>query len=226
MERKRGRISRVKYWKTTLSILAALSASLALAEDFKTTKGKEYKNATISRVEPDGIVIRFSGGTVKIAFTELPKEVQERFHYDPVKAAEFNAASQAAVAQSNASAQTGAAQQEQKKAIERQSQALHLLIEEVVPNGVLADPMNGGYVDHSSVRASRSARVGGGGGVYAGGGGPVLEYSPSGKTIFVRGITGVAEGDQMSVQAYPDGTHTTDAGRTVQKWIFVRRLDK
>ena len=54
-------------------ILAALSVSLALAEDFKTVNGKEYKNATVSRVEPDGIVIRFSGGIVKIRFTELPK---------------------------------------------------------------------------------------------------------------------------------------------------------
>ena len=213
-------------WQITLAISATLSASLALADDFKTINGKEYKNAKVSRVEPDGIVIRFSGVIVKIPFTDLPKDVQDRFHYDSVKAAEFNAASQAAVAQSNASAQTEAAHQEKKKAIERQSQELHLLIEEVVPNGVLADPMNGGYVDHSSVRASGSARIGAGGNVYAGGGGPVLEYSPSGKTIFVRGITGVAEGDQISVRAYPDGTQTTDGGRTVQKWIFVARLDK
>jgi len=30
-------------------MLAVLSASLALAEDFKTINGKEYKNATVSR---------------------------------------------------------------------------------------------------------------------------------------------------------------------------------
>ena len=35
--------------KTALAILAALSASIALADDFKTINGKEYKNATISR---------------------------------------------------------------------------------------------------------------------------------------------------------------------------------
>jgi hypothetical protein len=68
----------------------ALSASVAVADDFKTINGKEYKNATVSRIEPDGVVIRFSGGIVKIAFRELPKEVQERFGYDAaaVKAAE------------------------------------------------------------------------------------------------------------------------------------------
>ena len=81
MESKRGRIAApVKYWKTALSIFA-LSASLALAEDFRTTKGKEYKDATISRVEADGIVLRTKAGISKVYFTELPKDVQERFHY-------------------------------------------------------------------------------------------------------------------------------------------------
>ena len=70
----------MKYWKTALSIFA-LSASLALAEDFKTVTGKEYKNATVSRVEADGIVIRTKDGISKLYFAELPKDVQERFHY-------------------------------------------------------------------------------------------------------------------------------------------------
>ena len=69
------------YFKTTLPILAALSVSMALAEDFKTTKGKEYKDATIMRVEGDGIVIRTKTGISKVYFPELPKDVQERFHY-------------------------------------------------------------------------------------------------------------------------------------------------
>ena len=57
------------------------TASLALGEDFKTVNGKEYKDATITRVEGDGIVIRSKMGISKIYFVELPKEVQERFHY-------------------------------------------------------------------------------------------------------------------------------------------------
>jgi hypothetical protein len=78
---KEPRSHRVKYWKTSLSIFAALSASLALAEDFKTINGKEYKDATISRVEGDGIVLRTKTGISKVYFVELPKDVQERFHY-------------------------------------------------------------------------------------------------------------------------------------------------
>ena len=77
--------------KATLAILAALSASIALADDFKTTDGKEYKNVTVSRVEPDGIVLITKSGISKVYFTELPKEVQESFHYDPEKAAQYRA---------------------------------------------------------------------------------------------------------------------------------------
>ena len=86
MESKKGRIRRVRHCQTTLAILVALSASIALADDFKTIDGKEYKNATVSRVEPDGIVLRTKWGISKLYFTELPKEVQERFHYDAAKA--------------------------------------------------------------------------------------------------------------------------------------------
>jgi len=70
-------------------ILIVCFASIAFADDFKTIDGKEYKNAKVSRVEPDGIVLITSSGISKVYFTELPKEVQERFHYDAQKAAEF-----------------------------------------------------------------------------------------------------------------------------------------
>jgi hypothetical protein len=36
--------------------------------------GKEYKNVTVSRGEPDGIVLITSTGISKVYFTELPKE--------------------------------------------------------------------------------------------------------------------------------------------------------
>ena len=73
----------MKCWTTTLAILAVLSPSLALAEDFKTIKGKVYKDATINRVEADGIVIKTKTGISKVYFIELPKDVQERFHPRP-----------------------------------------------------------------------------------------------------------------------------------------------
>jgi thiol-disulfide isomerase/thioredoxin len=79
-----------------LIFLILCFASVALAADFKTIEGKEYKNVTVSRVEPDGIVLITSSGISKVYFTELPKAVQERFHYDATKAAGYSA-NQAAI---------------------------------------------------------------------------------------------------------------------------------
>ena len=114
----------MKYWKTGLAILAALSTSLSVADDFKTTNGKEYKNATVTRVEADGIVVKSKSGISKVYFSELPKEVQERFHYNPEQAA----AAQAAAAQQAAEVNKQAEELDKhrneasKQGLQRQSQ--------------------------------------------------------------------------------------------------------
>ena len=75
----------MKYGTIPLAILAALSASTVLAEDFKTVNGKEYKDAAVIRVEGDGIVLKSKTGISKVYFIELAKDVQEKFHYGPAK---------------------------------------------------------------------------------------------------------------------------------------------
>jgi thiol-disulfide isomerase/thioredoxin len=83
-----------------LTFLIVCFASVALGDDFKAIDGKEYKNVRVSRVEPDGIVLVSKSGISKVYFTELPKDVQDRFHYDPAQAAAYSteqAASQAAL---------------------------------------------------------------------------------------------------------------------------------
>ena len=73
----------------TFFIVSFVSAGLA--EDFKTLNGKEYKDATVSRVEPDGIVVTTKSGSSKLYFPELPKEIQDRFHYDSQNATAYSA---------------------------------------------------------------------------------------------------------------------------------------
>jgi hypothetical protein len=92
----------VKYGQIALAAFASLAASLALADDFKTVSGKEYKNATVTRVEADGIVIRTKRGIAKVYFIELPKEVQERFNYHFAQGAPVTADREATVEQQNA----------------------------------------------------------------------------------------------------------------------------
>jgi len=74
-----------------VTLLIVSFALAAVADDFKTVNGKEYKDATITRVEPDGIVVKTKSGITKVYFAELPKEVQERLHYDSEKAASYSA---------------------------------------------------------------------------------------------------------------------------------------
>jgi thioredoxin 1 len=76
--------------KIVASLILCLT-TVALADDFKLVSGKEYKNVTVSRVEPDGIVLRTKSGISKIYFVELPKDVQERFHYNAAIASAYSA---------------------------------------------------------------------------------------------------------------------------------------
>ncbi len=64
-----------------LVLLILCFTSIAFAEDFKTIDGKEYKNVTVSRVEPDGIVLVTRSGIAKVYFVELAKDTQKRFGY-------------------------------------------------------------------------------------------------------------------------------------------------
>ena len=80
-ERSRFLPGKLKSWHAMLAISATLSASVALAEDFKTVSGKVYKDATVSRIEADGIELKTKTGISKVYFTELPQDVQERFHW-------------------------------------------------------------------------------------------------------------------------------------------------
>src|SRR5213594_1113726 len=76
--------------KVVASLILCLT-TVAVADDFKLVSGKEYKNVTVSRVEPDGIVLRTNSGISKVYFVELPKEVQERFHYNAAIASSYSA---------------------------------------------------------------------------------------------------------------------------------------
>jgi S1-C subfamily serine protease len=65
------------------------------AEEFTTLDGDHYTHATLKRVEPDGIVISYSDGVVKLKFKNLPKEVCDKYGYSPVQEALYLADRQA-----------------------------------------------------------------------------------------------------------------------------------
>jgi len=91
MEQSGARFFAVKLKMKIFTFLIVCVASVALADDFKLINGREYKDATVTRVEPDGIVLRTQAGIAKVYFVELPKEDQERFRYNPAMASASSA---------------------------------------------------------------------------------------------------------------------------------------
>lgn len=66
-----------------------LPALLAQAEDLTTLDNQNYQNYRVVKTNVDGIVIMHSQGGGTISFTNLPPELQNKFGYDPAKAAVF-----------------------------------------------------------------------------------------------------------------------------------------
>ena len=73
-----------------IAFLILSFTTVAVADDFKLVSGKEYTNATVTRVEPDGIILKTKSGISKVYFVELPKDVQERFHYNVAIASAYS----------------------------------------------------------------------------------------------------------------------------------------
>jgi hypothetical protein len=110
----------------------------AFAEDIETLDHHVYKNAAITRAEPDGIVVSMKTGIIKIPFDNLPTEFKTRFGYDKEQAKAFAAKiaqdqqviydqTQAAKADANASvaeiAERAQAERAQKQALIREQAA-------------------------------------------------------------------------------------------------------
>ena len=74
-----------------LLLLILCCATVAVADDFKLISGKEYKDAVVTRVEPDGIVLKTKSGISKAYFVELPRDIPERFHYNAAIASAYSA---------------------------------------------------------------------------------------------------------------------------------------
>lgn len=80
MNKPRGR-------KALITSLSFSICSAAFAEDIETSKGDLYRNVTVNTVEPDQISITHDAGVARILFTDLPVAIQQKYGYDPAKAA-------------------------------------------------------------------------------------------------------------------------------------------
>ncbi len=139
-----------------------LTAASLRADDITTLSGEKFIGVTISRAEPDGLVVIKSDGIVKIPFSDLSPELRAKYGYDPQKAAQYNAAVQAAAAQFNAGVQAAPTQgQAAQQGIEEGKKNAKWIVGKVVAvrdNGILLDPPNQGDSGDYELGATELAR--------------------------------------------------------------------
>ncbi len=70
-------------------IFAVAFTALAQADDIKTADGRTLKTVTVTRVDPDGLVMATDSGVQKMKFAALSPEAQRKYGYDPAKEARF-----------------------------------------------------------------------------------------------------------------------------------------
>ncbi len=76
--------------RDTLALQRAVEVPHPL-NDARTMSGVEYQNASVFRVEPDGIQIRHAEGITKIPLEEMQPEWRDQYHMNRLIAAEYRA---------------------------------------------------------------------------------------------------------------------------------------
>jgi len=70
-----------------LTLLAFLTLSSVRAEEWTTTDGKTYRDVKVVKIEDDAVTILDQDGGALVPIAVLAPDLQQRFHYDPAKAA-------------------------------------------------------------------------------------------------------------------------------------------
>jgi len=79
-----------------VAVVQRPAAEPAKAPEPAKAGGDEYEKLTVSRVEPDGLMVETDTGIRKIPFADLPEKIQKKYGYNPDTAARFAAAVAAA----------------------------------------------------------------------------------------------------------------------------------
>jgi S1-C subfamily serine protease len=67
---------------------------------FTTKDGREFKTSEITAIEPNGLKLMAASGIVRIRFLDIPEKYKTALGYDPMAAAEYERAQEAAQAES------------------------------------------------------------------------------------------------------------------------------
>lgn len=197
----------------TLALTAMLMASLAFADETNltfTVDGVTYSNVTFGTVTPSSVSVRHSTGVATVPLEKLSPDLQQRFGYDPAKAAQWR--------QQEARRQAQAAQRQQQELLRRQqvqatqekcttARNVSLKVERVRPDGLIGDV----YIQRYRIQP------------------PVIvpdhkEYI--GKFVFLEGYPNqIAEGNGITCKAVKVGTIDVGEQRVLERWVYCGPAD-
>ncbi len=207
-----------------LLLLGFITTGL-LADDFTLVNGKQYKGVTVESIEPDGITVMADSGVEKLYFAWLPKEVQQKYNYNPQAAAAYSAQSVQAQqalsqqAQQEAAAQAQQAAQTQQAALAAKEEAakprVRLIghVEQITDSGILVNyQLDGDWLANGgNVILARSShnrpRI-------------IEKFGEYFITAHPKQAT-LVDGDGIDVDAVRDGRYT-DGVQTVEKFKVVQ----
>lgn len=128
--------------KTKLVIIVLAAAIHVQADtnffEILTCGADTYTNVTISRVTPAYATVTYAGGIVQIPLCDLPKNLQQQFHYNS------NAAVQYALAQKEKSKQLRAAAAARQAAYEKAVAAQIAQSKNILVSSIIDETSNGG----------------------------------------------------------------------------------
>ncbi|MDQ2869050.1 MAG: hypothetical protein M3R59_11690 [Verrucomicrobiota bacterium] len=202
-------------------LLFAVALPIASADDFKLTNGNEYKNVTVSRVEPDGLMVITASGIVKLFFVELPKDVQEKYHYDPKAAEQFRAQLDAA---GDAAESARAAEAErQHQELLRHDAAVKSITP--VPQPAFDNPLSHGATQEWAINGTVLSVTEDGALILCSNSGFGMKMPKNGEVVFLKGALDLVDDDVVQAVGSPIGTYqytaASNAAKTVRSFAVI-----
>ncbi|MGA2138689.1 MAG: hypothetical protein ABSH14_07495 [Verrucomicrobiia bacterium] len=219
-----------------LYLLLAFTAANALAQQASTTNpaaptqitidGTTYTDFRWGRVTPATVTLFHKTGVATIPLEKLPPDLQQQFGYDPQRAAQWQAAQQAAEAEANKRAAESARQaadaaRQAADAAQHAAAAIEwtLTIEEILPDGIIARGYKTSDDKALNPVSSTASSQGNGQSV------PRVRHPKSILICLINypKVRELAEGDKITATAYQSGVITI-AGHALGRWVYFGPL--
>lgn len=185
---------------------------------FTTEDGHKYENATIIRIEPDGITIEYDAGVAKLPFVSLPSEVRQEFKFDYKAALRYQdlvkQAQHARMAREARAVEFSEIKKEQMEEPILGGQLCYVRVSDVLANGVLA------YVSPLTVVQVGSQNVG----RYVIPVSAEVITTISRRPVFIAGISKTYEGTVIEkIALYTAGDYKCDSGETLRTFATTTK---